>query len=70
MKEFLDWVGKTEGPPPGKPVGGIAAMEPGMTEYFTATLTPGKYGLICFLPDVKDGKPHFAHGMVQEITVR
>ena len=70
VKEVLDWIGKPEGPPPGKAMGGIAGMEPGMTEYFTANFTPGKYGLICFLPDAKDGKPHLAHGMVQEITVR
>ena len=41
-----------------------------MTEYFTADFAPGKYGLICFLPDAKDGKPHLAHGMVREITVK
>jgi uncharacterized cupredoxin-like copper-binding protein len=70
VKEFLDWIGKAEGPPPAKAIGGIAGMAPGMTEYFTANFTPGKYGLICFLPDVKDGKPHLAHGMAQEITVR
>ena len=70
VKEVLDWLGKPEGPPPGKAIGGVAGMEPGMTEYFTANFTPGKYGLICFLPDTKDGKPHLAHGMVKEITVR
>jgi plastocyanin len=70
VKEVLDWMGKPEGPPPGKAMGGVAGMGPGMTEYFTATFTPGKYGLICFLPDMDDGKPHLAHGMVQEITVR
>ena len=70
VKEVLDWIGKPEGPPPGKAMGGIAGMDPGMTEYFTATFTPGRYGLICFLPDVKDGKPHLAHGMVQEVSVK
>ena len=70
VKEVLDWIGKPDGPPPGKAMGGVAGMEAGMTESFTANFTPGKYGLICFLPDVKDGKPHLAHGMVQEITVR
>jgi hypothetical protein len=70
VKEVLDWIGKPEGPPPGKAIGGVAGMETGMTEYFTANFTPGKYGLICFLPDVKDGKPHLAHGMVQEFTVK
>ena len=70
VKQVLDWLGKPVGPAPGKAIGGVAGMEPGMTEYFTASFTPGKYGLICFLPDAKDGKPHLAHGMVQEITVR
>ena len=70
VKEVLDWLGKPEGPPPGKAIGGVAGMEPGMTEYFTANFTRGKYGLICFLPDTRDGKPHLAHGMVQEITVK
>jgi len=70
LKEMLEWIGKPDGPPPGKAIGGVAGMESGMTEYFTADFTPGKYGLICFLPDAKDGKPHFAHGMVQEITVK
>jgi hypothetical protein len=31
--------------------------------------TPGDYGMVCFAPDLKDGKPHFVHGMVQQITV-
>jgi hypothetical protein len=33
-------------------------------------LEPGEYGLICFVPDAKDGKPHIAHGMVTQFTVR
>ena len=68
--DMLAWLGKMEGPPPGKALGGIAGISPGMTQSFTNTFAPGKYALICFLPDAKDGKPHFAHGMVQEITVQ
>jgi len=70
LGEFMKWMDKMEGPPPGKAIGGIAGMEPGMTEYFTADFTPGNYALICFLPDAKDGKPHLAHGMTQQITVK
>jgi hypothetical protein len=33
-------------------------------------LEPGQYGLICFIPDAKDGKPHSAHGMTETLTVR
>ena len=68
--DFMKWMEKMEGPPPGKPLGGVAGMEPGMSEYFTADFTPGNYALICFLPDASDGKPHFVHGMIQEITVK
>ena len=70
LGDFMSWLQKMDGPPPGKALGGIAAMDPGMSEYFTATFAPGNYGLICFVPDANDGKPHFAHGMVEQITVR
>jgi uncharacterized cupredoxin-like copper-binding protein len=68
--EFMKWMDKMEGPPPAKAIGGIAGIEPGMTQYFTANFTPGNYMLICFLPDARDGKPHFAHGMTHQITVK
>jgi hypothetical protein len=70
LGEFMKWMEKMEGPPPGKALGGIAGMVPGMTEYFTANFTPGNYALVCFVPDARDGKPHFAHGMARQITVR
>jgi hypothetical protein len=68
--DMMKWLEKMEGPPPGKPLGGIAGIDPGMSQYFRADFTPGNYALICFLPDAKDGKPHFAHGMIQQITVK
>jgi hypothetical protein len=70
VSDFMNWMQKMEGPPPAKALGGVAGMEQGMTQYFAADFTPGNYALICFLPDAKDGKPHFAHGMVQQITVQ
>ena len=68
--DFMKWMGKMEGPPPGKALGGVAGMETGLTEYFTADFAPGNYLFLCFIPDAKDGKPHFAHGMMQEVTVK
>jgi uncharacterized cupredoxin-like copper-binding protein len=65
----MKWIEKMEGPPPGKPLGGVSGLEYGMSGYFTADFTPGNYALICFVPDAKDGKPHFTHGMMQQITV-
>jgi hypothetical protein len=35
----------------------------------TLTLTAGEYGLLCFIPDAKDGKPHFVHGMIKQFVV-
>jgi hypothetical protein len=32
-------------------------------------LPPGEYGLVCFVPDAKDGKPHFMHGMITQLTI-
>jgi len=71
LGDLMAWLSKMEGPPPGKAVGGVAGMAPGLNEYFTADFSSGtRYVLICFIPDAKDGKPHFAHGMAQQITVR
>jgi len=69
--DFLAWAGAgMKGPPPAKPIGGIAAIERGMSQTFTANFTPGNYAFICFIPDAKDGKPHFMHGMTKDFSVR
>jgi hypothetical protein len=57
------------GSPPGLPIGGVSPLMPGGVSWFHADLQPGRYALICFLPDRKDGKQHFDHGMMQEIEV-
>ena len=67
--DLLAWMQKPNGPPPGSGVGGIAGSAPGEVSYFTADLTPGDYMLICFLPDRKDGKPHFMKGMMETVKV-
>lgn len=68
-QDVIQWVMKPQGPPPGEPVGGVSPLAPGRTSSFTATITPGDYGFICFLPDAKDMKPHFMHGMIQTVHV-
>jgi hypothetical protein len=60
---------KMEGPPPGAPVGGTTPMARGEENFITLDLTPGEYGLICFVGDAKDGKPHSMHGMVTQFTI-
>lgn len=69
--DFLSWAGAgMKGPPPAKPIGGVAGLERGMSSTFTANFTPGNYAFICFIPDAKDAKPHFVHGMTKDFSVR
>ena len=67
--DVLAWMEKMEGPPPGAPIGGTTPLARGEENLITMDLTPGEYGLICFAPDAKDGKPHFVHGMMTQFTV-
>jgi hypothetical protein len=70
VDDLAKWVESQQGPPPGKPIGGISGMANGAVVYVPVDLEPGEYGLYCFLPDAKDGKPHIAHGMMTQITVK
>lgn len=67
--DFATWAMKMSGPPPAAPVGGVSPLAPGYVNDIALDLTPGEYGLVCFVPDAKDGKPHFVHGMKQNIRV-
>jgi hypothetical protein len=70
LADVQKWIDKMQGPPPVHPMGGAAFIAPGSHVFMPADLPAGNYLLICFVPDVKDGKPHFMHGMAQEITVQ
>ena len=67
--DVLAWMEKMEGPPPGAPIGGTTPMARGEENIITMDLAPGEYGLVCFVPDSKDGKPHAMHGMMTEFTI-
>lgn len=70
VADFAAWdAGGMKGPPPAEPIGGVVALDKGASATFTADLTPGDYGLLCFVPDAKDGQPHLAHGMIKTIKV-
>jgi hypothetical protein len=68
-RDVIAFIERGVGDPPGLPLGGVSPLASGGTAYVDLDLAPGRYGLICFLPDHKDGKAHFEHGMVQEFTV-
>jgi hypothetical protein len=53
----------------GSPIGGIATIRPAMEVFFTTTLTPGEYVLIC-MTTAPDGRSHIEHGMIQQIRIQ
>jgi uncharacterized cupredoxin-like copper-binding protein len=69
--DLANWVesGKMRGAPPARPMGGATALAPGASEVIAVTLPAGDYGLLCLIPDAKDGKPHAMHGMVKDLTI-
>jgi hypothetical protein len=69
VNDVLAWMEKMEGPPPGQPIGGTTPMAKGEENIISLDLAPGEYGLVCFAPDAKDGKPHFMHGMVTQFSI-
>ena len=68
-EDFAAWAEHMKGAPPAQPLGGVTILDKGGRGSFTADLTPGDYGFICFYPDQKDGKPHLAHGMMKNFKV-
>ncbi|HEU5219290.1 MAG TPA: hypothetical protein VFU23_11555 [Gemmatimonadales bacterium] len=69
MEDFGKWALTLKGPPPGMPINGGAPMSVGGVNTVAVDLTPGDYGMICFVSDSKDKKPHYMHGMVKTVTV-
>ena len=70
LKDLEAWDKDAEkGPIPAKFLGGIAPMDKGAYGQFTVALEPGDYVLLCFVPDVKDGKAHLVHGMTKPLKV-
>jgi uncharacterized cupredoxin-like copper-binding protein len=71
VSDFGKWAETgMKGPPPAMPVDGMADLGKGLTAIFPANITPGKYALLCFVPDAKDGKSHLEHGMAMEFDVK
>jgi hypothetical protein len=67
--DFAHWGEHQVGPAPGTMHGGISAIMPGTVAYVPVDLPAGDYALVCFIPDVKDGKAHYVHGMAKRIKI-
>lgn len=72
IADVASWVEKDmlKGPPPGEPMAGMAGIAKGKSASFPVNLKPGTYGMICYVPDAKDGKAHAQHGMLTQFDVK
>lgn len=68
-EDLIAWGASLQGRAPGTAMGGATGQRKGDVAYLPVDLAPGKYLLVCFLPDAKDGKLHLEHGMIEELTV-
>jgi hypothetical protein len=67
--DFARWGEHQVGPAPGTLHGGISGIMPGTVAYVSVDLPAGDYALLCFVPDMKDGKAHYVHGMRKQIKI-
>lgn len=67
--DFDKFVMDRKGDAPAELVGGVTSLAPNATADAKVTFTPGRYAILCFVPDRQDGKPHVMHGMVKEFTI-
>jgi hypothetical protein len=66
--DVLAWEHHRTGPPPARPIGGVAEMDAGTAVVWPMQLSAGRYALICFA-DAPDGKSHAEHHMVSAFTI-
>ena len=70
VAQVMDWLDNPEGvPAPGTALGGTVGFWPGQRAFVTIDVTPGRYLLLCYVPD-DSGKAHYRRGMFREYTVR
>lgn len=67
--QALVWINAGQMGPGPVLLGGASGIAKGRHMFIAVDFPPGHYALFCFIPDVKDGKPHTSHGMLKEFTV-
>lgn len=68
--DFTAWAGTREGPRVHLSIEGIPTLPTGGVNYVLVDLKPGRYSVVSFNPDARDGRNQFAHGMVRELVIR
>jgi len=79
-QDAIDWASAPSGPPPFTAAGGFGGLDPKLVGWVYFDLTPGTYLSLCFIPNTvkakdappgpPDLKPHVAHGMFTEFTIK
>jgi hypothetical protein len=69
MDDVLAWGATYEGVPPFDTHGGVSAIRNGQMANVYVDFTPGEWAALCFVPDMTDGMPHVAKGMVLPFTI-
>jgi uncharacterized cupredoxin-like copper-binding protein len=70
LRDAVMWMnGGHVGRPPVDVIGGASGLANGRHMYLNIDFKPGRYVLLCFIPDAKNGKPHSDLGMVKEIVI-
>jgi hypothetical protein len=69
------WADELDEPGAGRPrasdrAGPCIGLAKGRHMFVTVDFEPGRYVMLCYIPDAKDGKPHSDHGMIKEIEVQ
>jgi hypothetical protein len=70
VQDYIAWSEAGEiGQPPAEPIGGVGDLVPGRQLWFPIVFRPGRYFMICHVPDAQDGRPHYAHGMIYSFAI-
>lgn len=69
VEQALAWRRIDKTPEPYDLIGGVSPMQAGGQATYTVDFVPGRYAMVCFVPDTADGKPHVAHGMLKVFTI-
>ncbi|MBF6591914.1 MAG: hypothetical protein IVW57_15500 [Ktedonobacterales bacterium] len=70
LNDVMAFLNQSSGQPPFADAGGIGALAPNTSAWVKLTLEKGNYVALCFVPDSRSGKPHFAEGMVTQFSIK
>ncbi len=66
---FLSGEAPAGAPPPFTDLSGTGLLSPGTRQTLAIDVPPGRYVLVCYLPDPDDGQQHFMKGMIHVVDV-